>query len=240
MAATRDKYQPSQLSERNFTPFITCSLISFYHGNMVSHLGENIIRATGDQLGLTGKKVEFRKGWNAVKQEGDKGYGRTDFNAFMRAIGSPLRLDEVAFTRDEADIRAALDKGHAIAIAGNVGKTPASSPLRRDVNAVDHRILVKGLRKNNSRWETRLYDPMTPQGSGRFGSWVPLAHVFAFGSRFKHWGRYLAERFVSGHYTREAKARPSGMPTGGEQQAANHQRPEGSCGTAGRYGGRTS
>ena len=177
MAATRDKFRPRQLSERFDTPLITCSLHSWYTANQASFLGENLIRGTGAPFGLTAMKNEFAKAWRAVRQEGDKGYGTTDFNKFMGALGSPVTLNQVKFIRGRDDIRNALGAGHVITMAGNVGKTPANSPLRADVNPVDHRMAFKDLKRINNVWYTRLYDPMTPQGSSRWGKWVPLNHV---------------------------------------------------------------
>ena len=207
MAATRDKYQPLQVSERNFSPFITCSLVSFFTGGLALTMGESVVWPNGKTYGQAALNRLFNKGWSAVKQPGDKGYGRSDFNKFMSAMGYPVTLDEVKFTRDEEDITTALKKGHLITMAGNVKGCRGLSPLRQDVNEVDHRMAFKGLRKRNGNYQTRKYDPMTPLNSKRWGQWVPLNDVFDFGARFRHWGKYLAERFVTGHYTREAKAR---------------------------------
>lgn len=212
MAATRDKYLPEQTSERWFTPYTTCSLFSWYTGEFAATLGESIIWGTGQPYGVQALKTRFKRGWTAADHDrNDSGYGRVDFNNFMEGIGSPIRLDDVKFTRDRDDITAALDNNAVIVMAGNTKGCRPASPLRKYVNEVDHRMAFKFLRVKDGKKETRMYDPMTPYNDkAHWGKWVPLQDMFDFGLRFKHAGLFYAERFVSGHFTREAKARRNG------------------------------
>ena len=220
MAATRDKYLPQQQSERWYTPYITCSLVSWLVGDDAGTLGESVMWPNGKYYGKPALKNRFKKAWNAIKQDGDKGYGRTDFNAFMQALNSPIRLNDVKFTRDRDDILAALQKGNVITMAGNTRGCRSASPIRKWVGEADHRIAVKGYRVKDGVKQTQLYEPMTPDSDTRhWGKWIPVQDLFDFGKRFKHYSLFYAERFISGHWTREAKARRTMAKTTANLQA---------------------
>lgn len=211
MAATRDKYQPPQFSERWYTPYITCSLVSWVAAETCSTLGESVTWGTGALFGKPALKNRLKRAWEEIRADGDRGYGRTDFNAFMRALGSPIRLSEVKFTKDRESILNALGKDHVITMAGNTRGCRPNSPIRTYVGEADHRIMVKGLRTYRGQQQTRLYEPMTPDTDARhWGRWIPVQDLFDFGKRYKHWGLFHAERFLTGHHTREAKARRNG------------------------------
>lgn len=212
MAATRDKYQPAKVSERWFRPYTSCSFISWTTAWFVSTLGEFITWPSGQPYGKPALKTLIRKGWDAVDPDREReGYGTWAFNTYMKGMDAPIRREDVRFVRPREDIVDALEKNHAITIAGNTRGCRPRSPIRKWVGEADHRICVKGYRVKDGQKQTRLYEPMTPDSdAAHWGKWIPMQDVFDFGKRFKHWGQFLAERFIAGHFTREAKARRRG------------------------------
>lgn len=197
MAATRLRYRPPKNSERSLDPYNTCTIVSTWYGWMMETLGEHGIYPNGDPYLYSRCVADIREARAATGEPDRDGYGAQHLNTFFKTWRSPLTRKDVSFVRSRDDIIAALRDGHAIVMAGNTYGTRPDSPLRKWVGEADHRMIFMGLDDGT----VDFIDPMTPRAAQHVRR-CPVEDMFDFGDRFVHFGRYYAERYIPGRWTK--------------------------------------
>ena len=204
MAPTREQYRPPLVSEKLVSPWTLCRAAVTGMAWAMATLGESMTFPDGDPWGAPRIRTALI---DARENTGDptrSGYNQSHVEAFLRAFGSGLKLEDVKYNKSKTKIRESLQGHYAISLAGNVGRTPAGSKLRKWVNAVGHQLLFFDWEGGQKTGTVAVIDPMTPQLVSNYVRRVPVAEMWAFGSAFQASGVFVAERYRIGHYTKQA------------------------------------